>query len=255
MAARRLAKHASFYLCLLVIWQTLSSLHIWPPFLFPSPRSVFEALAAGFSDHSFWVAIAVSMKRIAVGYGLSVVLGLALSVLLTHNSYLDETLGGLLVSLQSLPSIGWLPLAILWFGLTEKAILFVVVMGSLVSVTLSMETGRRQIPKIYLMAGRNLGAKGLKLFFLVLLPASLPFVVAGLKQGWAFAWRSLISGEMIFVTLGLGQVLILGRNLNDMSQVIAVMILIVAIGYLVDGLLFRGVERRLQRKWGTAPAA
>jgi NitT/TauT family transport system permease protein len=255
MVARRLAKHASFYLTLLVIWQTLSSLHIWPPFLFPSPRSVFEALAAGFSDHSFWVAIAVSMKRIAVGYGLSVVLGLALSVLLTHNSYLDETLGGLLVSLQSLPSIGWLPLAILWFGLTEKAILFVVVMGSLVSVTLSMETGRRQIPKIYLMAGRNLGAKGLKLFFLVLLPASLPFVVAGLKQGWAFAWRSLISGEMIFVTLGLGQVLILGRNLNDMSQVIAVMILIVAIGYLVDGLLFRGVERRLQRKWGTAPAA
>jgi NitT/TauT family transport system permease protein len=255
MAARRLAKHASFYLCLLVIWQTLSSLHIWPPYLFPAPRSVFEALAAGFSDHSFWVAIEVSMKRIAVGYGLSVVLGLALSVLLTHNSYLDETLGGLLVSLQSLPSIGWLPLAILWFGLTEKAILFVVVMGSLVSVTLSMEAGRRQIPKIYLMAGRNLGARGLKLFFLVLLPASLPFVVAGLKQGWAFAWRSLISGEMIFVTLGLGQVLMLGRDLNDMSQVIAVMILIVAIGYLVDGLLFRGVERRLQRKWGTASAA
>jgi len=156
--------------------------------------------------------------------------------------------------LQSLPSICWLPLAVLWFGLTEKAILFVVVMGSLLSVTIAMEDGRRQMPKIYGMAGRNLGASGFALFWHVLLPASLPFIVSGLKQGWAFAWRSLISGEMIFVSLGLGQLLMVGRDLNDMSQVIAVMVLIIAIGYLVDGLVFQTVERRLQNKWGLAPA-
>ena len=104
------------------------------------------------------------------------------------------------------------------------------------------------------MAGRNLGARGLKLFYFVLLPASLPYLVSGLKQGWAFAWRSLISGEMIFVSLGLGQLLMMGRDLNDMSQVIAVMILIVVIGYIVDGLVFRLVERRLQEKWGLLPA-
>ena len=160
-----------------------------------------------------------------------------------------------MVSLQSLPSICWLPMAVLWFGLTEKAILFVVVMGSLLSVTISMETGRRQLPKIYSMAGRNLGAKGLKLFLYVTLPASLPYIVSGLKQGWAFAWRSLISGEMIFVSLGLGQLLMMGRDLNDMNQVIAVMILIVAIGYVVDGLVFRTIERRLQHKWGLAPGS
>jgi NitT/TauT family transport system permease protein len=117
-----------------------------------------------------------------------------------------------------------------------------------------MEDGRHQMPKIYSMAGRNLGARGLKLFYFVLLPASLPYLVSGLKQGWAFAWRSLISGEMIFVSLGLGQLLMMGRDLNDMSQVIAVMILIVVIGYVVDGLVFRLVERRLQERWGLLPA-
>jgi NitT/TauT family transport system permease protein len=105
------------------------------------------------------------------------------------------------------------------------------------------------------MAGRNLGAQGFKLFWYVLLPASLPFILSGLKQGWAFAWRSLISGEMIFVSLGLGQLLMMGRDLNDMSQVIAVMMLIIAIGYIVDGLVFKTIERRLQHKWGFAPAS
>ena len=147
-----------------------------------------------------------------------------------------------------------MPLAVLWFGLTEKAILFVVVMGSLLSVTIAMEDGRKQMPKIYGMAGRNLGARRFKLFWHVLLPASLPYIVTGLKQGWAFAWRSLISGEMIFVSLGLGQLLMMGRDLSDMSQVIAVMILIIAIGYIVDGLVFKTVERRLQNKWGLNPA-
>ncbi|MFZ0899435.1 MAG: ABC transporter permease subunit, partial [Candidatus Sulfotelmatobacter sp.] len=164
--------------------------------------------------------------------------------------FLEETMGGLLVSLQSLPSICWWPLALLWFGLSQNAILFVVVMGSLLSVTLAMEDGRKQMPKIYGMAGRNLGASGFQLFWYVLLPASLPFIVSGLKQGWAFAWRSLITAEMLYLSLGLGQVLMMGRDLNDMSAVIAVMILIIAIGYVVDGLVFKSMESRLQRRWG-----
>ena len=127
-----------------------------------------------------------------------------------------------------MPSICWWPLALLWFGLSQNAILFVVVMGSLLSVTLAMEDGRKQMPKIFGQAGRNLGAKGFKLFWYVLLPASLPFIVSGLKQGWAFAWRSLITAEMLYLSLGLGQVLMMGRDLNDMSAVIAVMILIIA---------------------------
>ena len=252
---KKAGKHIAFYGALLLIWIVIARLKIWPPYVFPDPKGVFDSLYVGFSDKSFLIAIGVSMRRMLLGYGLSVVLGMILGLLVASNKFFEDTLGGLLVSLQSLPSICWLPLAVLWFGLTEKAILFVVVMGSLLSVTISMETGRRQMPKIYGMAGRNLGARGFRLFFFVLLPASLPYIVNGLKQGWAFAWRSLISGEMIFVSLGLGQLLMMGRDLNDMSQVIAVMLLIIAIGYIVDGLVFQTVERRLQRKWGVEEAA
>src|SRR6266849_8623448 len=251
---KKFAKQIIFYSVLLGIWALVAKLRIWPPYLFPPPWGVGHALWDGFADHSFWIGIAVTMKRMLIGYSLSVVLGMILGLAVSSNKFLEETMGGLLVSLQSLPSICWLPLAVLWFGLTEKAILFVVVMGSLLSVTIAMEDGRKQMPKIYGMAGRNLGARRFKLFWHVLLPASLPYIVSGLKQGWAFAWRSLISGEMIFVSLGLGQLLMMGRDLNDMSLVIAVMILIIAIGYIVDGLVFKTIERRLQQKWGLTPA-
>ncbi|HKN31867.1 MAG TPA: ABC transporter permease [Terriglobales bacterium] len=251
---KRWLRNMLFYAVLIGAWGLLAKLKVWPPYLFPTPWGVGEAMWAGFADHSFWIAIGVSMRRMLLGYGLSVALGIALGMSVASSKFLDQTLGGLLVSLQSLPSICWLPIAVLWFGLSEKAILFVVVMGSLLSVTISMETGRKQLPKIYSMAGRNLGARGLKLFLNVTLPASLPYIVTGLKQGWAFAWRSLISGEMIFVTLGLGQLLMMGRDLNDMSQVVAVMILIVALGYIVDGLVFKTIERHLQQRWGLVPA-
>ena len=249
---KKFARRTLFYSLLIGIWFLLAKLKIWPPYVFPDPKGVVETMWAGFADHSFWIAIGVSMKRMLEGYAISVVLGMILGFGVASSKFLEETMGGLLVSLQSLPSICWLPLAVLWFGLTEKAILFVVVMGSLLSVTIAMEDGRKQMPKIFGMAGRNLGARGFKLFWYVLLPASLPYIVSGLKQGWAFAWRSLISGEMIFVSLGLGQLLMMGRDLNDMSQVIAVMILIIGIGYIVDGLVFKTIERRLQHKWGLA---
>ena len=117
---RRLSKHVIFYAALIGIWVLLAQLHIWPPYVFPPPQGVVESLWAGFADHSFWIAIAVSMKRMLIGYGLSVVLGMILGLGVASNKFLEETMGGLLVSLQSLPSICWLPLAVLWFGLTEK---------------------------------------------------------------------------------------------------------------------------------------
>jgi NitT/TauT family transport system permease protein len=251
---KKTANQIVFYAILLGVWALVAKLHIWPPYLFPAPRGVAQALWAGFADHSFWIGIVITMKRMLIGYSLSVLLGMGLGLAIGSSKLLEETVGGLLVSLQSLPSICWIPLAVLWFGLSEKAILFVVLMGSLLSVTIAMEDGRKQMPKIYGMAGRNLGARGFRLFWSVLLPASLPYIVSGLKQGWAFGWRSLIQAEMIFLSLGLGQLLMMGRDLSDMSQVIAVMILIIALGYMVDGLVFKTIERRLQLRWGLAPA-
>jgi NitT/TauT family transport system permease protein len=251
---KRAARLLIFYTCLFGLWALLAQLKIWPPYLFPTPWGVSQELYYGFSDHSYWIAIAVSMRRVLIGYAISVVAGMILGLGVASNKFLEETMGGLLVSLQSLPSICWWPLALLWFGLNQNAILFVVIMGSLLSVTLAMEDGRKQMPKIYGMAGRNLGARGFQLFWHVLLPASLPFIVSGLKQGWAFAWRSLITAEMLYVSLGLGQVLMMGRETSNMNAVIAVMILIIALGYIVDGLIFKSMERHLQHKWGLTPA-
>src|SRR5215469_1978040 len=251
---KRAGRHFIFYAGLFGLWALLAALKIWPPYLFPTPWGVGESLWAGFADHSYWIAIVVSMKRVLIGYAISVVLGMLLGLGVSSSKFLEETMGGLLVSLQSLPSICWWPLALLWFGLSQNAILFVVIMGSLLSVTLAMEDGRKQMPKIFGMAGRNLGASGFKLFWHVLVPASLPFIVSGLKQGWAFAWRSLISGEMLYLSLGLGQVLMMGRDFSNMSAVIAVMLLIIVIGYIVDGIVFKGIERHLRNKWGLTPA-
>jgi NitT/TauT family transport system permease protein len=251
---KRALHYLVFYGVLFAVWVLLAELKIWPPYLFPTPWGVWEELSGGFKDHTYWIAIAVSMRRVLVGYLISVVLGMILGLGVSSNKFLEETMGGLLVSLQSLPSICWWPLALLWFGLSQNAILFVVIMGSLLSVTLAMEDGRKQMPRIFGMAGRNLGAKGFKLFWYVLLPASLPFIVSGLKQGWAFAWRSLITAEMLYMSMGLGQVLMMGRDFNNMSAVIAVMLLIIAIGYVVDGVVFKGMERHLQNKWGLTSA-
>lgn len=246
----KIIRQFGFYIVVIGLWQGIAMLKFWQPYLFPTPWNVVEALRAGFADHTFWVGMAVSMKRMMIGYLLACVMGIVLGTVLAQSGFLAETLGRLVVSIQSLPSVCWLPVAILWFGLSEKAIIFVVVIGSLLAVAISVEAGLRNVPKIYLMAGRNLGATRFDLLLHVFLPASLPHLVAGLKQGWAFAWRSLITGEMIFVSLGLGQLLTTGRDLNDINQVVAVMLLIVGIGALADALLFRSVEKVIEKKWG-----
>ena len=251
---RRRTEKVLFYVCVVALWQVVYSLRVWPPYLFPSPLSVLESLQAGLADGSILTAIGVSMRRIAIGYAVSVLFGILLGLLIATSSFLESTVGSLVLSLQSLPSICWLPFAVLWFGLSESAIIFVVLMGSLLSVTINTESGVRNVPKIYLLAGRNLGARGISLFWSVLLPASLPHLVSGLKQGWAFAWRSLIAGEMIFVSLGLGHLLMMGRDLNDMSQVLAVMTLVMLLGYLVDRIVFVNVERQMRARWGFTTA-
>ncbi|MBI4479298.1 MAG: ABC transporter permease [Acidobacteria bacterium] len=252
---KKAAEQVVFYICLLLVWQVIVALRVWPPYLLPSPWMVLEALWYGFADRTFIVGLAISMRRIALGYSASVLLGVALGFLIATSGFLERTVGKLVLGLQSLPSICWLPLAVLWFGLSENAILFVVLMGSVLAVAINTEIGVRHVPRIYLLAGKNMGAHGMAMFTHILLPASMPHLIAGLKQGWAFAWRSLISGEMIFVSLGLGHLLMMGRDLNDMSQVMAVMVLIMLLGYAVDRVVFHSLEKRIQRKWGLARPA
>jgi len=242
-----------FCIGLLALWEAASLLKLWPPQLFPAPAAVFGALRSGFVDRGFWVAIAASLNRVVLGYAIGCTIGVPLGLWTAHSRFASDTFGRLFVGLQRLPSLCWLPLAMLWFGLTEKAILFLIIIGSLLSIAISVESGLRRIPGIYRMAGQNLGARGWRLAIHVLLPASMPHLVAGLKHGWAFEWRGLISGEMIFVTLGLGRLLVLGRDRNDVSQIFGVMLLI-SLGWSVDALCFRALERFLQKRWGVVSA-
>jgi NitT/TauT family transport system permease protein len=239
----------------LILWEGLTLAKIWPPYLFPTPLGVAEALWDGFKDHSLLIGIEVSLRRVIIGYAIAVFAGILLGMLLASNRFLEDTLGRVILSLQSLPSACWVPIALLWFGLSETAIIFVTITGSLLAITQATKAGFDNVPRILSMAGRNLGAKGPQLFFHVMLPASLPYLIDGLRQGWAFAWRSLITGEMIYISLGLGQVLMAGRDLNDVNLVVAVMALIAVLGYIVDGLVFRRIDTSLRQRWGMNTAA
>jgi NitT/TauT family transport system permease protein len=220
----------------------------------PGPAEVVRALAHSLADGEMVHAIARSLYRLFAGYVLSAAAGITLGVMLARVGWLRSAVGPLVVGLQALPSICWLPLALLWFGLSEKAILFVVVMGSLLSITIATEGAVRAVPTLYIRAARTMGARRLRLYTRVILPAALPGIVTGLKLGWTFAWRSLMAGELLYVAGGLGQLLTLGRELGDMARVMSVMVVIVALGLGFERLLFGSLEKRLRERWGYAQA-
>ncbi|MEO5719753.1 MAG: ABC transporter permease [Chthoniobacterales bacterium] len=244
-----------FFAGLLLLWALLVRLRVWSPVLLPSPWKVMEYLQASAADGTLWEAMLITMKRLLLGYVIGLIGGVPLGLLTARWNLLHDTIGTLALGLQTLPSVCWVPLALLWFGQSEAAMLFVVVMGTLWSVVIATDTGVRHVPPIFRRAALTMGSKGLHMWLRVILPAALPFIVSGMKQGWAFAWRSLMAAE-IFVTIlsgfGLGQLLHYGRELNAMDQVIAIMFVIVLIGLLADKIFFAPIERFLHRRWGTS---
>ncbi len=223
---------------------------IWKSYTFPSPVSVFKTLYSLIADNTLGIAIAASMKRIIIGYSISIIIGTGIGMTIVNFKYLDENLGALILGLQTLPSICWLPFAILWYGLNESAIIFVIAVGSTFAVSMAIESGIKNINPLYIRASKTLGASGLKIYWNVIIPASLPSIISGMKQGWSFAWRALMAGEMLSATKGLGQVLNLGRDLADISQVMAVMIVIIILGLVVDKLIFGKIESNIRHRWG-----
>jgi NitT/TauT family transport system permease protein len=187
-----------------------------------------------------------------VGYAIAFGIGMGVGLVMGSVRWVDETVGTLVLGLQSLPSITWLPLAVLWFGLSEEAIIFVVIMGSVAAIAISARAGIQSVPPLLRRAAQTFGANPWQMYRYVMMPAMLPSLVQGLKLGWSFSWRSLMAGELIFVSLGLGHILSLGRNLNDMSLVIAVMLVIVAVGMFVDVIIFGRLEKWVNERWGLA---
>jgi NitT/TauT family transport system permease protein len=246
-----------FFLTLVAIWMAIVRAQIWSPVLLPSPRSVLDYLTSAARDGTLLSASIVTMRRLVLGYFIGLAIGVPLGLLTASLTFVEDTIGVLALGLQTLPSVCWVPLALLWFGQTEGAMLFVVIMGTVWSVVIATDTGVRTIPPIYARAARTMGSSPFHKWVYVILPASLPFLISGMKQGWAFAWRSLMAAE-IYVTIlsgfGLGHLLEYGRELNAMDQVIGIMLVIVVIGLLADKILFSPWERFLHRRWGTGRA-
>ena len=250
MKPNLLGKKLAFYVLIVVVWQGIDSAEIWPDNIFPSPIEVGEDLLYGISDGSLFYGIATSMWRLVIGLAIAISGGMLLGIFMARVETVNQTIGSLVLGLQSIPSVAWVPLAILWFGLSDSGIIFVTAIGAIFAVTINTYTGVKNIDPSFIEAARNMGAKGSQLVTTILIPAAFPYMISGFKQGWAFAWRGVIGAELLFSFLGLGFLLNVGRQLNDVSQVIAMMLVIMGIGIIIDGFIFKKLEDKVMTKWG-----
>jgi NitT/TauT family transport system permease protein len=240
----------------LLVWQILIWREWRPEYAFASPADVFSRLWEDMQTAAFWEAIAHTMRRAIVGFAAALVIGGIVGIALSRSRVLRTGLGSIITGLQTMPSIAWFPLAILVFGLTEKAILFVVVLGAAPSIANGIISGVDGVPPMYSRLGKNLGARNVSMYRDFVIPAAMPGVIAGLKQGWAFSWRSLMAGELLVIIPGvqsIGTRLSFAREFSDSEGLMATMIVILVIGLLVDAV-FGSVERSVLRRRGLAPA-
>jgi NitT/TauT family transport system permease protein len=237
----------------LLAWQLVVWTGWRPPYVLPGPVRVFAELGALVGTAKFWSAVATTLGRAATGFALAIAIGTALGVAVSRRRILRRAFGSFLTGLQSMPSIAWFPFAILLFKLSEGAILFVIVLGASPSIANGLVSGIDHVPPLLLRAGRVLGARGLASLRHVVLPAALPGYVAGLRQGWAFAWRSLMAGELLVIIEtrpAIGSQLQFARELSDAPALVALMIVVLGIGVLVEGLVFAAIEQRIRRRRG-----
>jgi NitT/TauT family transport system permease protein len=275
------------WLAVLLLWEAAYRLVGWAPWIFPAPSHVIDAtlnllsIRTYFSEplHAAWpwsgasdqshagppsffailqsqlvIGILTSGYRLAIGFVLSMLMGLLLGVLMWRYQAVNSMLGPVFLGMQTLPSVCWVPLAILTLGISELGILFVLIMGSFFAMAISLRDGLATTPPIYRAAGLVFGARGLNFYWYVMLPAGLPALASSLRSGFSFAWRSLMGGELIFVLRrhGLGQLLSTGREFGDIAQVVATMGIMVMIGMVVDRLLFAKIEKGVRARFGLA---
>ncbi len=236
----------------LAAWQVV----VWsgwkPDYVLPGPGPVFRRLAADLGSANFDLGIAVTLRRALVGYGIAVAIGTVAGILIARIAVLRRAIGSAILGLQSMPSIVWFPLAILLFGLNETAIFFVVILGAAPSIAGGLLSGVDHVQPLLIRVGRVMGARGMSLYRHVILPAALPSFVGGLKQGWAFAWRSLMAGEIIGIVshqVGIGQQIQFARDFADAEQLVAIIVVIFVIGVGIDSM-FGTLDRVIRRRWG-----
>src|SRR5215475_388873 len=230
----------------------------WKSAILPGPAAVFSDLWAQMQHVLLWQAIATTLRRAAIGFGLALIIGLVVGALVSRIKPLRAAVGSMITALQTMPSIAWFPFAIILFGTSTAAILFVIVLGAAPSIANGLIAGVDYTPPLLLRAGRTMGLSRIAMYRHLILPASLPSFVAGLKQGWAFAWRSLMAGELLVIILGqpsIGVLLSTAQDQSDMAGAISIMIVILVLGIAVD-LIFTRVDATIRRRRGMLdPAA
>jgi NitT/TauT family transport system permease protein len=230
----------------------------WKQFVLPGPATVFANLWDQMQHAQLWQAIDITMRRAVIGFALSVLIGAVIGALMSRIKPLRAATGSLITAMQTMPSIAWFPFAIILFGATTNAIIFVIVLGSAPSVANGLITGVDYIPPLLLRAGKTMGLSRVATYRHLILPASLPSFVSGLKQAWAFAWRSLMAGELLVIILGqpsIGALLSAAQDQSDMASAIAIMIVILALGIIID-MLFSKADAVIRRRRGmTDPAS
>jgi NitT/TauT family transport system permease protein len=235
----------------LAIWEVI---HIsgWKKAIFPGPGGTLTNLGDQLKTGLLWHAIGTTSERAVIGFGLAVVIGAVVGALVSRIGPLRAAVGSLITGLQTMPSIAWFPFAIILFGINTTAILFVIVLGAAPSIANGLIAGVDYTPPILLRAGATMGLRRFALYRHLILPASLPALVAGLRQGWAFAWRSLMAGELLVIIANqpsLGVLLSTDQDQADMQSATAIIIVILIIGILVH-TLFSMADRSIRRRWG-----
>ncbi|MFI9769066.1 ABC transporter permease [Streptomyces sp. NPDC052415] len=238
----------------LVVWQVLVWAEVAPAYKLPSPTAVWDEVRAAWLQGTLLDYIWTSVSRGLLGFLLALAIGTPLGLLVARVKFVRAAIGPILSGLQSLPSVAWVPPAVIWLGLNDSMMYAVILLGAVPSIANGLVSGIDQIPPLFLRAGRTMGATGLRGAWHIVMPASLPGYLAGLKQGWAFSWRSLMAAEIIASSpdlgVGLGQLLENGRNNASMSQVFLAIFLILLVGIAIDLLLFSPLERRVLRSRG-----
>lgn len=214
---------------------------------------VGQRLAELWSDGYFLPSVKATLMRIGIGFGLSVIIGLIFGLTMGMIPLVNQCLKSLFLGLQTLPSVAWVPISLIIFGLKNSGVYFVIIMSSTAAIAIATADGIANIPPLYLRAAQTLGTPRYAMGWRVILPAALPNIVMGIKLGWTLGWHGTVSAELIRSTIGLGFLLHMGSELNDVSQVFGLMIVMIIIGVLLDRFLFGTIEHHIRMRWGLVP--
>lgn len=243
---------------LIAIWEAISKFEVfpafmWPPLIIPNDPggvTILKTFISGIMGGQLLEATWISVSRLFIGFIIAVFLGLFLGFLIYKSKLVDDTLGFFVSTLQSVPNIVWFPLAILWFGLGVESVIFIIILGATLSLTITSSAAFKNVSPLHIRVAKTMGSSDFHLFRTVILPASVPQIISGLRVAWALAWRAVLAGELLGGSGGLGTLLDMGRSLQAMDLVFAIMIIIGVIGTIIDNFVFVRLERKVLKKWG-----